>query len=73
MCLPALGFVGAALGAGAASSASAAAVGTIATATAAAGAVGAYGAYQQGQAQKNLMLYQQQAAQTQAKQTADVA
>lgn len=42
-------------------------------ATAISGAVGAYGAYSQGQAQKNLMNYQAQAAQSQAKQTADVA
>ena len=41
--------------------------------TAAAGAVGAAGDYEQGQAQKNMMLYQQKAAQIQAQQTAEVA
>lgn len=42
-------------------------------ATAVSGAVSAYGAYSQGQAQKNLMNYQAQAAQTQADQEAKVA
>ena len=41
--------------------------------TAAAGATSAYGAYQQGQAQKNLMNYQAQAAQVQAGQVAATA
>ena len=42
-------------------------------ATAVAGGVSAYGAYQQGQAQKNLMNYQAQAAQVQAGQVAATA
>lgn len=62
MCLPILAPIGLALGA---SATSAAAVGTVATATVVAGGVAAYGAYQQGQAQKNLMNYQAQAAETQ--------
>jgi len=41
--------------------------------TVAAGATSAYGAYQQGQAQKNLMNYQAQAAQVQAGQVAATA
>lgn len=70
----ALGTIGSAVGAGAATSGAAIATGTAITATAASGGVAAYGAYQQGQAQKNMMNYQAQAAAVQqgiVKNTAD--
>lgn len=65
--------IGSFVTAGVATGATAATIGTIATATAVAGGVSAYGAYAQGQAQKNLMNYQKQAAQTQAQQEAAIA
>lgn len=54
--------IGTTISLGAATGAAAATLGTLAVGTAVAGGVAAYGAYQQGQAQKNLMNYQAQAA-----------
>ena len=62
--LPVLGAIGAAAGVTGAgvTAATSIAAGTIITGTVASGAMSAYGAYQQGQAQKNMMNYQAQAA-----------
>lgn len=82
MCLPVFAPIGMMLGGtaataatatAAASAGTAATIGTMAVGTVAAGGVAAYGSYQQGQAQKNLMNYQAQAAKTQADQEAKVA
>src|ERR1035438_7829000 len=54
--------IGTTISFGAATGAAAATLGTLAVGTAVAGGVSAYGAYQQGQAQKNMMNYQAQAA-----------
>lgn len=65
--------IGTTISFGAATGATAATLGTLAVGTAVAGGVSAYGAYQQGQAQKNMMNYQAQAAAVQqqiVKQTA---
>lgn len=68
------GAIGAAEGVGVAGAAAAGATTLAVGATALSGGVAAYGAYQQGQAQKNMMNYQAQAAAVQqgiVKQTAD--
>lgn len=66
----ALAAIGTAVGA---SASTATLTGALVAGTVVAGGVGAYGAYSQGQAQKNMMNYQAQVAQQQARSTADVA